>query len=115
MKLKRILFVALGLFSALVCAAAKKAGIKRPNIFFFFADDWGHYAGVYPDDPVNATVHTPTIDNFAHNGASFNNAYVNAPSSTPCRSALLSGQYFYRTGMGAILYGAHWDSSIPSY
>jgi arylsulfatase A-like enzyme len=28
---------------------------------------------------------------------------------------LLSGQYFWRTGRGAILQGAQWDSSIPSY
>jgi N-sulfoglucosamine sulfohydrolase len=34
---------------------------------------------------------------------------------TPCRSALLSGQYFWRTGRGAILQGAVWDASIPSY
>lgn len=36
------------------------------------------------------------------------------PSSTPCRSAL-SGQYFWRTGLGAILQGAEWDDNIPSY
>ena len=45
----------------------------------------------------------------------YRNAHVNAPSCTPCRSALLSGQYFWRTGRGAILQGAVWDSSIPSY
>ena len=34
---------------------------------------------------------------------------------TPCRSSLLSGQYFFRTGQGAILQGARWDLKIPSY
>ena len=29
--------------------------------------------------------------------------------------ALAPGQYFFRTGRGAILQGAVWDSSIPSY
>ena len=29
--------------------------------------------------------------------------------------SLLSGQYFYRTGRGAILQGARWDPNIPSY
>jgi N-sulfoglucosamine sulfohydrolase len=45
----------------------------------------------------------------------FTQAYVNAPSCTPCRSSLLSGQYFWRTGLGAILQGAIWDDKIPSY
>ncbi|MCA9058742.1 MAG: sulfatase, partial [Planctomycetaceae bacterium] len=43
------------------------------------------------------------------------NAFVNAPSCTPCRSSLMSGQYFWRTGRGAILQGAIWDSAIPSW
>ncbi|MFK7817764.1 MAG: sulfatase, partial [Planctomycetaceae bacterium] len=33
----------------------------------------------------------------------------------PCRSSLLSGQYFWRANRGAILQGAIWDSKIPSY
>jgi len=51
----------------------------------------------------------------AREGALFKNAFVNAPSCTPCRSALLSGQYFFRTGRGAMLHGATWDASIPSF
>ena len=51
----------------------------------------------------------------AKNGVLFTNAHVNAPSCTPCRSSLLSGQYFYRTGEGAVLFYGKWDPEIPSY
>ncbi len=88
---------------------------KRPNIFFFFADDWGRYASIYKHFGPNSAFETPVFDQFAREGVRFNNAHVTSPSCTPCRSSLLSGQYFYRTGRGAILQGAEWDSSIPSY
>jgi N-sulfoglucosamine sulfohydrolase len=94
---------------------ADNAPAKRPNIFFFFADDWGRYASIYEHFAPNAAFRTPNMDRFAQEGIRFNNAHVTAPSCTPCRSSLLSGQYFYRTGQGAILQGAQWDLKIPSY
>ncbi|MEZ6077267.1 MAG: hypothetical protein R3C56_16850 [Pirellulaceae bacterium] len=39
---------------------------------------------------------------------------MNAPSCTPYRSSLVSGQYFWGTGRGAILQGAVWDMDIPT-
>jgi arylsulfatase A-like enzyme len=92
---------------------------SRPNILFAFADDWGRHASIYAevdDEPgINSVVRTPTFDRIARQGVLFRNAFVNAPSCTPCRSSLLSGQYFWRTGRGAILQGAVWDTSIPAY
>ena len=92
---------------------------KKPNILFLFADDWGRYASIYStfenQASINQVVNTPNIDRVARQGVLFRHAFVNAPSCTPCRSSLLSGQYFFRTGLGAILMGAVWDSSIPSY
>ena len=96
-------------------AANREKPQDRPNIFFFFADDWGRYASVYKSFGPNSALRTPVLDRFAREGIRFNNAHVTAPSCTPCRSSLLSGQYFYRTGLGAILQGAQWDSKIPSY
>ena len=91
----------------------------RPNIVFAFADDWGRYASAYSrfegPNSLNALIDTPNFDRVAREGAIFKNAFVPAPSCTPCRSALLSGQYFWQTGLGAILQGAVWDESIPSY
>ncbi len=111
----------IGLAANLVCAgllAISSAAQDRPNIVFAFADDWGRYAGAYarlePGGPSDI-VHTPNFDALAQRGALFTQAYVNAPSCTPCRSSLLSGQYFWQTGRGAILQGAIWDPNIPSY
>lgn len=91
----------------------------RPNILFFFADDWGKYASIYGavegKTGINGVVKTPHFDKVASQGVLFRNAHVNSPSCTPCRSSLLSGQYFWRTGRGAILRGAVWDEKIPSY
>jgi len=97
----------------------RAAETARPNILFFFADDWGRYASIYAavNGPggINDVVRTPNFDRIAKQGVLFRHAHVNAPSCTPCRSSLLSGQYFWRTGRGAILRGAVWDKSIPAY
>ncbi|QOV92459.1 sulfatase [Humisphaera borealis] len=89
------------------------------NILFLFADDFCRYAGCYAGLDGRPTpsdiVKTPNIDRLAHDGVVFRHAFVTAPSCTPCRSSLLSGQYFFRTGRGAILNGAVWDPSIPSF
>ena len=103
----------------ILCLHARAEEAKRPNILFLFADDWGRFASAYNavdgGSSLNAVVKTPNFDRIAKEGVLFTRAHVNAPSCTPCRSALLSGQYFWRTGRGAILNGAHWDAAIPSY
>jgi N-sulfoglucosamine sulfohydrolase len=92
---------------------------SRPNILFCFADDWGRYASAYvaldARPSANSVIKTPNIDGVAARGVLFRNAFVPAPSCTPCRSSLLSGRYFFNTGRGAILAGAVWDNSIPAF
>ena len=112
-RVKRILFL-----SFLLVALGAQA-VERPNILFAFADDWGRYASAYAKvdgrPSPNDVIKTPNFDRVAREGVLFKNAFVTAPSCTPCRSSLLSGQYFYRTGRAAILQGAQWDAKIPSY
>ena len=110
------------LLSAAACVGALWANAlaaQRPNILFCFADDWGRYAGIYATvenrPSINQVLKTPALDRVARQGVLFRNAFVTAPSCTPCRSSLLSGQYFFRTGRGAILQGATWDATIPTY
>jgi arylsulfatase A-like enzyme len=92
---------------------------RRPNILFCFADDWGRYASCYAKlhgpRSLSALISTPHIDRIAGEGALFSNALVPAPSCTPCRSSVLSGRYFWQTRLGAILSGAVWDRTIPSF
>ena len=109
----------LAVLLALLCTHFLDAAPARPNILFVFADDWGRHAGAYAkvDGPgtVNDVLQTPNFDRIAREGVLFKHAFVTAPSCTPCRSSLLSGQYFWRTGRAAILQGAVWDAAIPSY
>jgi arylsulfatase A-like enzyme len=91
---------------------------ERPNILFCFADDWGRFASAYAaldsKPTANSVVKTPNIDSVAARGVMFRNAFVPAPSCTPCRS-VLSGRYFFNTGRAAILQGAVWDENIPAF
>lgn len=92
---------------------------EHPNILFLFADDFGRQASVYSSidgkGTYNDVIATPNLDRLAREGVVFRNAFVSAPSCTPCRSSLLTGQHFWRTGRGAILQGAVWDDTIPSF
>lgn len=103
----------------------------RPNILFVFADDWGRIASAYAKlDSSKAeesraldktylaldqTVKTPHFDRLASEGVLFRNAFVSAPSCTPSRAALMSGQHFWRAGSASILRGAKWNDSLPAF
>ncbi len=104
---------------SVMSAQPNSSAISLPNIVFAFADDWGRYASAYAGidhcSRLCELIDTPHFDRIAAEGTLFTNALVPAPSCTPCRSSLLSGQYFWQTGLGAILAGARWDESIPTF
>lgn len=99
MKLLSAIMVNL-LISALL-SASEQTEVDRPNILFAVSDDqsWPH-AGAYGD----SVVQTPTFDSVARNGALFQHAYASAPSCTPSRAAILTGQHHWRLGKGANLH-----------
>jgi len=93
-----------------VARGADKSPV-RPNVLFCIADDWGWpHAGAY-GDPV---VRTPTFDRLAREGVLFENAFVTAPSCTPCRNSILTGQWHWRLGQGADLWSTL-DPKFPVY
>src|SRR5512140_1203213 len=95
MKLLLVLVAALPLF-------ANAATDTRPNILYCLADDWGWpHAGVYGDK----VVHTPTFDRVAREGVLFTHCFSAAPSCTPSRAAMLTGQYPHRLEEGSQLWG----------
>ena len=100
-----------GLLSTGLSVTFAKGAARRPNILLALADDWGWpHAGAY-GDPV---VKTPNFDRLAAEGVLFTNAYISSPSCTPCRNALLTGQYHWRLGPGANLWSTL-DPSTPTY
>ncbi len=83
----------------------------RPNFLLIITDDqsWIHtsYAG-YP------AVQTPNFDRLANEGVYFDNAYASAPTCTASRSALLTGQHFWRLGSAGVLWG-EFPAALKTY
>ena len=86
------------------CNDSKKKEIskKRPNILILMTDNHSsNHLGAYGDEVVK----TPNIDAVAKNGIRFDNAFCAAPSCSPARAAMLTGQDIWRLGEGANLWG----------
>jgi N-sulfoglucosamine sulfohydrolase len=84
------------------CSSEKNIEKSRPNILILMSDNhsWNHL-GCY-GDPV---IKTPNIDQLSESGIRFTNAYCSAPSCTPARASMLTGQDIWRLEEGANLWG----------
>ena len=81
---------------------------ERPNILFFFVDDWGRYASAYADPmqtSLNDAISTPHFDRIAREGVRFDHAFVPVSSCGPCRASVATGRYFWNCGSRAFLNG----------
>ncbi len=80
------------------CFAVDSAvATEKPNIVVIFVDDMG-YGDI---GPFGATRKTPHLDRMAKEGMKLTDFYVSSAACTPSRSALLTGCYADRIGMGA--------------
>ncbi len=96
---------------ALGCALPLLAADARPNILYCLADDWSWpHAGVYGDK----VIRTPAFDRVAREGMLFNYCFSAAPSCTPSRAAMLTGQYPHRLAEGGNLWG-FLPKKFPNY
>jgi arylsulfatase A-like enzyme len=71
-------------------------GKQRPNLIYFFADQWRRQAVGYEGED---HVITPNIDSFAQEGTIFSNAVTCSPLCSPHRASLLTGRYPSSTGV----------------
>lgn len=99
------------LVSLLFVSCQQREEKTRPNILLIMSDNqsWNHL-GCY-GDPV---VKTPNIDKIAEQGVKFTEAYCAAPSCTPARAGMLTGQDIWRLEEGANLHGIL-PSKFPLY
>lgn len=98
------------IIAILICSLVGFAGIGQeraaaaspPNILYCVADDWGYpHAGAYGD----RLAQTPNFDRVAREGVLFTHAFSAAPSCTPSRAAMLTGQAPHRLAEGGNLHG----------
>jgi len=88
--------------------------VSTPNVVLIHAHDLGRYLGCYGTD-----IDTPAIDEFAANGALFENHFVTAPQCSPSRGSLMTGRHPHVNGLMGLAHGdweLHDDERIlPHY
>ncbi|MAV34732.1 MAG: hypothetical protein CMJ59_04665 [Planctomycetaceae bacterium] len=77
----------------LVFGSAASAVSERPNILLCISDDQSYAHTGANGDPV---VQTPAFDRIAREGLRFVHAFCDAPTCSPSRSAILTGQPIWR-------------------
>jgi arylsulfatase A-like enzyme len=95
----------------LAAGTAQAADARRPNILVLMGDDWSWPHAAALGDPV---VKTPALDRLVREGVLFQHAFVSAPSCTPSRLAIVTGQDFWRLREGANL-GGSLTADVPVY
>jgi len=79
----------------------------RPNILYIHSHDTGRYV-----QPYGYAIPTPNIQNLAEQGVLFRRAFCGAPTCSPSRACLLTGQSAHSSGMLGL---AHRGFSLKDY
>ena len=101
---KGYLLVFVLLFVCISCdQKTKKFKPKKPNILLLMSDNQSaDHLGCYGDKSIK----TPHIDKLAKKGLIFKNAYCSAPSCSPARASMLTGQDIWSLGEAANLWSS---------
>ena len=81
--------------------------MDRPNIVYVHSHDTGRYV-----QPMGHAVPTPNVQRLAEQGVLFRQAFCAAPTCSPSRAALLTGQWPHTCGMLGL---AHMGFSLNDY
>lgn len=81
--------------------------MTQPNILYIHSHDTGRYI-----QPYGHAVDTPNLQQLAEAGVLFRKAFCAAPTCSPSRSALLTGQYPHNNGMLGL---AHRGFALNTY
>lgn len=86
-------------FAAALCllvpASVSGADLRRPNIVYILADDFG-YGDARSYNP-DGKIATPSIDRLAREGMRFTDAHSGSSVCSPTRYGILTGRYAWRT------------------
>ena len=102
MRMRKLFLLSMSLLLTVSCSRKENTDATRPNFLLLMSDNqsWNHL-GCYGDSVVNS----PEIDKLARSGVRFTHAFCAAPSCTPARAAMLTGQEIWRLEEGANLWG----------
>ncbi len=75
---------------------------SRPNVVYIHTHDTGRFVA-----PYGYNAHTPNLSAFAGESAVFRNAHSAAPTCSPSRAALLTGEYPHTSGMLGLAHFGH--------
>ena len=91
----------------MAAGGARAAGGPMPNILYLHSHDSGRYL-----QPYGHAVPTPSLKKLAAEGVLFRRAFSAAPTCSPSRAALLTGQCAHQSGMLGL---AHRGFSLHDY
>ena len=106
--------------SLLITTASLASALEKPNIIIFYVDDLGWQDVGLNDLDAECPYETPNLDKLAAMGMNFTQAYSPAPSCSPSRAGIITGQHpaqlgFTHVDLGKITEGRPKDQFLSPY